>query len=148
MQNKINELKLKLVTLKNEYKIIRDDAEKAFDDVIIALEHDYSYRTILEKQIEICKNINKTLAETSKTDDKYQVINMTAIKEKYNLYDSLKTYNRLRNVKSYEIAEEKALLESDAKEKVLSCQSDLMGALMEFNGDRSDKLIDEANLIV
>jgi hypothetical protein len=32
MQNKINELKQKLLTLKNEYKIIREDAEKAFDD--------------------------------------------------------------------------------------------------------------------
>ena len=148
MQNKINELKQKLVTLKNEYRIIRDDAEKAFDDVIIALEHDYSYRSIVEKQIENCKNINKTLSDTSTTDDKYQTINMTVIKEKYNLYDTLKTYNKLRNVNSFEIAEKKALLESDAKEKVLICQSDLMGILMELNGDRSDKLIEEASLLV
>jgi hypothetical protein len=148
MQNKINELKSKLVTLKNEYRIIREDAEKAFDDVIIALEHDYSYRTIVEKQIDNCKNINKVVEQISTTDDKYQSINMTAIKEKYNLYDTLKTYNKLRNVNSYKIAEEKALLESEAKEKVLTCQSDLMGALMEFNGDKSDKLIDEASLLV
>ena len=34
MQNNINQLKIKLIYLKNEYRIAKDDAEKAFEAVL------------------------------------------------------------------------------------------------------------------
>jgi len=147
-ESRVTTLKQNLLLFKRAYHNAKSDSDEAFERVIRALDHDYHYRGFLEKQIEIYKKALKNLLETDKRDDKYQSLNVFAINEKYKLEDMLKTYNRVRDVESFQIAEEKALIEAEAKDFLLNCQSELIGAMIELNGDKSDNLIEEANKLL
>jgi hypothetical protein len=148
IESKITRLKHNLLFLKKAYSNAKNDSDEAYERVILALDHDYNYRNLLVKQIEIYKKAKQILLETDKKDDKYQSLNVRAINEKYKLSDMLSTYNRVRDVESFQIAEEKALIEAEAKDFLLNCQSELIGAMMDLNGDKSDELIEEANLLL
>jgi hypothetical protein len=148
IEAKINILKQNLLLFKRAYHNAKNDSDEAFERVIRALDHDYHYRGFLEKQVEIYKKALKNLSETDKRDDKYQSLNVRAINEKYKLEDMLKTYNRVRDIKSFQIAEDKALIEAEAKDFLLNCQSELIGAMMELNGYKSDELIEEAKKLI
>ena len=148
IEDKINTLNQLYINLKNKHHKALNDAEEAFDKIKISLDHDLYCSQILENQIKVYKNIRRQVSETEKTSDNYQVLNMSAIKERYLLEDILKKYKNLKNDQLFNDAEEKALIEAEAKEALLICQSDLIGLLMDKNADKSDELINEASSLL
>lgn len=55
------------------------------------------------------------------------------------------TYNRIRDEASLEIANEAFLDESNAKQFLLNCQSDLINALMDLADDQGESVINDVN---
>jgi hypothetical protein len=145
--DKITKLKNNLIILKKIYNKARNDAEEAIQNSITALEQDYCYQITIKKQIKLYKNAKKIVDETLAVED-----HMLAIKnrdlERAKLEGLVVRYNKILNENTHENAEKLSILEMDAKEIILNNESELIGALMELNGDKSDKLLDEAKLLL
>jgi hypothetical protein len=145
--DKITKLKKNLVIYKKIYNKARIDAEEAMQNSLIALEQDYCYQISLKKQIKLYKNAKKLVDETFNLED-----NILAVKnrdlEKSKLDGLVKRYNKILEDNTHEKAEKLSIIEMDAKEIILNQESELIGALMELNGDKSDKLLEEANLLL
>ena len=146
-EEKITKLKNNLIIFKKIYNKARNDAEEAMQNSIIALEQDYCYQITIKKQIKLYKNAKKIVDETFSLED-----NMIAVKnrdlERAKLDGLVKRYNKILNENTHENAEKLSVLEMDAKEIILNNESELIGALMELNGDKSDKLLEEAKLLL
>ena len=145
--DKINKLKKNLVIYKKIYNKARIDAEEAMQNSLIALEQDYCYQISIKKQIKLYKNAKKIVDDTFNLED-----NIIAIKnrdlEKSKLEGLVIRYNKILEEKTHENAEKLSVIEMDAKEIILNIESELIGALMDLNGDKSDKLLEEANLLL
>ena len=145
--DKINKLKKNLVIYKKIYNKARIDAEEAMQNSLIALEQDYCYQISIKKQIKLYKNAKKIVDDTFNLED-----NIIAIKnrdlEKSKLEGLVIRYNKILEEKTHENAEKLSVIEMDAKEIILNIESELIGSLMELNGDKSDKLLEEANLLL
>jgi len=148
IEDKINTINQLYLNLKHKHHKALNDAEEAFDKIKISLDHNIYCSQILENQIKVFKELRRQVSEAEKTSDNYQVLNMSAIKERYLLEDVLKKYKNLKNEQLFNDAEEKALIEAEAKEALLICQSDLIGLLMDKNADKSDELINEASSLL
>ena len=144
---KIIEIKKNLFVFKNAVNKTRNDLDKAFDRSINGLENGYHYRGIVEKHINNYKKLQDEIGSYIGTDkwDKYKnALN----EEKKKLEKVLKAYIKVRDVESLEIANNKIVLESEARDFMLSCMSDLIDTLIELNGDKSDNIINEAESIL
>ena len=145
--DKINKLKKNIVIYKKIYNKARIDAEEAMQKSLIALEQDYCYQISIKKQIKLYKNAKKVVDETFNLED-----NMLAVKnrdlERYKLEGLVQRYNKILEEQTHQNAERLSILEIDAKEIMLNQESELIAVLMELNGDKSDKLLDEANLLL
>jgi hypothetical protein len=145
--DKITKLKKNIVIYKKIYNKARIDAEEAMQKSLIALEQDYCYQISIKKQIKLYKNAKKVVDETFNLED-----NMLAVKnrdlERYKLEGLVQRYNKILEEQTHQNAERLSILEIDAKEIMLNQESELIAVLMELNGDKSDKLLDEANLLL
>jgi hypothetical protein len=145
--DKINKLKKNLVIYKKIYNKARIDAEEAMQNSLIALEQDYCYQISIKKQIKLYKNAKKIVDDTFNLED-----NMLAIKnrdlERSKLEGLVIRYNKILEETTHQDAEKLSVLEMDAKEIILNQESELIATLMELNGDKSDKLLEEANLLL
>jgi hypothetical protein len=145
--DKINKLKKNLVIYKKIYNKARIDAEEAMQNSIIALEQDYCYQISIKKQIKLYKNAKKIVDDTFNLED-----NIIAIKnrdlEKSKLEGLVIRYNKILEEKTHQDAEKLAILEMDAKELILNQESELIATLMDLNGEKSDGLLEEANLLL
>ena len=144
---KITEIKKNLCIFKNAVNKTRNDLEKAFDRTINGLENSYHYREFVEKRINNYKKLKKDIGSYIGTD-KWEKYKNDINEEKKELEKVLKAYIKVRDVDSLEIANKTILLESDARDFMLSCMSDLIGALIELNGDTSDNIINDAESIL
>jgi hypothetical protein len=144
---KITEIKKNLCIFKNAVNKTRNDLEKAFDRTINGLENGYHYRKFVEKRISNYKNLQKDIGTYIGTDE-WEKYKNDINEEKKELEKVLKAYIKVRDVDSLEIANKTILLESDARDFMLSCMSDLIGALIELNGDTSDNIINDAESIL
>jgi hypothetical protein len=145
--DKINKLKKNLVIYKKIYNKARIDAEEAMQNSLIALEQDYCYQISIKKQIKLYKNAKKIVDDTFNLED-----NMLAIKnrdlEKSKLEGLVIRYNKILEEKTHQDAEKLAILEMDAKELILNQESELIATLMDLNGEKSDGLLEEANILL
>ena len=62
--------------------------------------------------------------------------------------ECLKTYERVRDVEALEISNNAILDEENARQFMLNCMADLIGELIELNGDKSELVIDEAKSLL
>ena len=145
--DKITKLKKNLVIYKKIYNKARIDAEEALQNSLITLEQDYCYQISLKKQIKLYKNAKKIVDDTFNLEDKILAVKNRDL-ERSKLEGLVIRYNKILEDKTHEKAEKLAVLEMDAKELILNIESELIGALMELNGDKSDKLLEEANLLL
>jgi hypothetical protein len=145
--DKINKLKKNLVKYKKIYNKARIDAEEAMQNSIIALEQDYCYQISIKKQIKLYKKAKKIVDDTFNLED-----NMLAIKnrdlERSKLEGLVVRYNKILEETTHQDAEKLSVLEMDAKEIILNQESELIATLMELNEDKSDRLLEEANLLL
>jgi hypothetical protein len=145
--DKINKLKKNLIIYKKIYNKARIDAEEAMQNSLIALEQDYCYQISIKKQIKLYKNAKKIVDETFNLED-----NMIAVKnrdlERSKLEGLVIRYNKILEETTHQDAEKLSVLEMDAKEIILNQESELIATLIELNGDKSDKLLEEANLLL
>ena len=144
---KIVEIKKNLCIFKNAVNKTRNDLDKAFNRSINGLENGYHYREFLEKRINNYKKLQTDVGSYIGTD-KWEKYKNDINNEKKDLEKVLKAYIKVRDVKSLEIANETILLENDARDFMLSCMSDLIGALIELNGVKSDNIINEAETLL
>lgn len=144
---KIIEIKKNLCIFKNAVNNTRNDLDKAFERTINGLENGYHYRVFVENRINNYKNLQNNIGSYIGTD-KWEKYKNDINEEKKELAKILKAYIKVRDVDSLEIANNAILLESDARDFMLSCMSDLIGSLIELNGDKSDNIISEAELIL
>ena len=143
----IEEIKQNLHIFKNAVYKTRNDLDKAFNRSLNSLEYSYKYRKVVENHINKYKKLQKDIVlyiGTDKWDNYINDIN----EEKKQLEKVLKAYIKVRDIEALEITNEAILAESEAREFMLASMSDLIGALSELNGDRSDYIIHEAELIV
>jgi hypothetical protein len=145
--DKITKLKKNLVIYKKIYNKARIDAEEALQNSLITLEQDYCYQISLKKQIKLYKNAKKIVDDTFNLEDKILAVKNRDL-ERSKLEGLVIRYNKILEDKTHEKAEKLAVLEMDAKELILNIESELIGALMELNGYKSDKLLEEANLLL
>jgi hypothetical protein len=145
--DKINKLKKNLVIYKKIYNKARIDAEEAMQNSLIALEQDYCYQISIKKQIKLYKNAKKIVDDTFNLED-----NMLATKnrdlERSKLEGLVIRYNKILEEKTHQDAEKLAILEMDAKELILNQESELIATLMDLNGEKSDGLLEEANILL
>ena len=145
--DKINKLKKNLVKYKKIYNKARIDAEEAMQNSIIALEQDYCYQISIKKQIKLYKKAKKIVDDTFNLED-----NMLAIKnrdlERSKLEGLVVRYNKILEETTHQDAEKLSVLEMDAKEIIINQESELIATLMELNEDKSDRLLEEANLLL
>jgi hypothetical protein len=92
IEDKINTINQLYLNLKHKHHKALNDAEEAFDKIKISLDHNIYCSQILENQIKVFKELRRQVSEAEKTSDNYQVLNMSAIKERYLLEDVLKKY--------------------------------------------------------
>ena len=144
---KILEIKKNLCIFKNAVNNTRNDLDKAFERTINGLEHGYHYRSFVENHINNYKKLQEDIGSYIGTD-KWEKYKNDINEEKKELEKVLKAYIKVRDVESLEIANNTILLESDARDFMLSCMSDLIGSLIELNGDKSDNIINEAEAIL
>jgi len=144
---KIIEIKKNLCVFKNAVNKTRNDLDKAFDRSINGLENGYYYREFVKKHINNYKKLQNEIGSYIGTD-KWEKYKNDLNEEKKELEKVLKAYIKVIDVESLEIANNTILLESDARDFMLSCMSDLIGSLIELNGDESDNIINDAELIL
>jgi transcription termination factor NusB len=143
----IEEIKQNLCIFKNAVNKTRNDLDKVFERSINGLENSYKYRKIVENHINKYKKLQKDIGLYIGTDKWDKYINEID-EEKKQLDKVLKAYIKVRDVEALEITNNAILAESDAREFMLACMSDLIGSLIELNGDRSDDIIIEAESII
>jgi hypothetical protein len=144
---KIKILEQNLVIFKNAVIKTSIDADKSFERVRCAINKDYQYREFLEEKIIIYKNAKK-IAKESIGLPNWKFLNDIAIREKYKLATELETYNKNRDINSYQIADDAQMNEAEAREFLLVAKSKLLDALMDLVGDKSENLINEAELLL
>jgi hypothetical protein len=133
---KIIDLKQNLSIFNREYIKLRVNANKAIDDSFASINSEYYYNKFLMLQLKKYKEAQKSPETNDLTDQKNN------LKEIYNSYKNLKNQNILNN------ANEAILNESYARDLLLNCQSDLIGALLELNEHQDDSVINEIDNLI
>jgi hypothetical protein len=134
--NKIDTIKQNLVIFKNAYRKMSLKSNESFEHAELGLKNEYNYRKEVIKQLEEYK-----LAIKNGDNNKI-------ILEKEKLSIIFDTYNKFRNDSSLEIANDAILDEYNAHGFLLTCMSDLIGALIELSGDQGESVINEVKLIL
>ena len=143
----IEEIKQNLDIFKNAVNKTRYDIDKTFNRAINGLENRNKYIKIVENHVNKYKVLQKNIGSyigTDKWDNYIKSINDT----KNDLSKVLKAYIKVSDIEALETANTAILAESDAREFMLSCMSDLIGALSELNGDKNEIVINEAESIL
>ena len=143
----IEEIKQNLHIFKNAVNKTRNDLDKSFNRSLNSLEYSYKYRKVVENHINKYKSLQKDIGLYIGTDKWDKYIN-DINEEKKQLDKVFKAYIKVIDVEALEITNNAILAESDAREFMLACMSDLIGALSDLNGDKSDNIINEAQLIL
>lgn len=146
-EKKILEIKQNLDIFKNVVSKTRYDIDKTFNRAINGLENRNKYIKIVENHVNRYKMLQKNIGSyigTDKWDNYIKSINDT----KNDLSKVLKAYIKVSDIEALENANNAILAESDAREFMLACMSDLIGALSELNGDKNEIVINEAELIL
>ena len=143
----IEEIKQNLCIFKNAVNKTRNDLDKAFNRSLNSLEYSFKFRKVVENHINKYKKLQKDIGLYIGTDkwDKY-IYDLN--EEKKQLDKVFKAYIKVIDVEALEITNNAILAESDAREFMLACMSDLIGALSDLNGDQSDNIIKEAQSIL
>jgi len=143
----IEEIKQNLHIFKNAVNKTRNDLDKAFNRSINSLEYSNKYRKVVENHINKYKSLQKDIGLYIRTDKWDKYIN-DINEEKKQLDKVFKAYIKVIDVEALEITNNAILAESDAREFMLACMSDLIGALSDLNDAKSDNIINEAQLIL
>jgi len=144
---KIIEIKKNLCIFKNAVNETRNDLVKSFDRSINGLENGYRYKQFVENRINAYKKLQKDIGSYIGTDQ-WEKYKNDMNEEKKQLEKVLNAYIKVRDTDSLEITNNKIVLENEARGFMLSCMSDLIEALIELNGDKSDSIINEAESIL
>jgi len=133
---KINDLKQNLIIFNKAYITLKIKSDKAINDSISSLYSEYYYHKFLVSQIEKYKEAQKD----PETND--------LIDQKNNLKEIYESYKKMRNQDILNNANETILDESNARNFLLNCQSDLIGVLSELVESQDDSIIDEIEMLI
>jgi len=135
---KIIDLKQNLIIFNNAYVTIKINTDKAINDSITSLNTEYYNNKYLISQVEKYKETQKSSEINDIKDQKNN------LKELYESYKNIKK----QYMTNQDTVKNATLNESYARDLLLNCQSDLIGALLELNEHQDDSVINEIEALI